>query len=112
MQEGLSCGGDLASPSEDGSITDIEAIRVAQLSSSCFASFAPVVVNMVATVFTNVDVASLVLAYPASSLCVVCACVCVCVYVCVCRSSAHRRAHGTQKANVGTLPSRIAFPHA
>ena len=32
----------------------------------------PVVVNMVTTVFANVDVASLVFAYPASSLCFVC----------------------------------------
>ena len=37
----------------------------------------PVVVNMVASVFANIGVATLVFAYPASSSCFVCVCVCV-----------------------------------
>ena len=45
---------------------------------------------MVATVFANVDVASLVFACPASSLCFVCVCVCVNVScVPIKRSQAH-----------------------
>ena len=35
-----------------------------------------VVLNMVANVFANVEVASIIFAYPASRLCFVCVCVC------------------------------------
>ena len=59
--------------------------EASQLNTSCWTAISvacaqfklalhPVVVSMVATVFANVDVACLIFAYPASSLCFVCVC--------------------------------------